>query len=491
MLKNTIINNPINLHVKISKIAEGSWGVAPTLVAFPAPGKPRPKNIIFLLDNSGSMKNSNRLEKVKIAVSNLLDKLNSYDTFSIVSFNHEAQTLVASRKVSMENIREAKSKIQKIHAGSNTNFKAAFMEAKTLISSREHTAIIFLTDGEDSYNCTIRTLTRLFSNQTMPLVIPIGIWLNTQNNFLNQLATVGRSKALYINDNSQTAYQNVFDEAFKQATEQSHAPARLEMTLQAKSEVNSTTLDITRRLDHVYYDGTSSTGTTLYLNSPTSPRYLKLRFHCDSTFVETEYKLNATEITQLTHGGVLDLKMKAFKWKNNTLLSWMLAISALAIGVGILTSVGVFAWSTLPFSTWLWPTIAQCMSASLIGLAFIINGMLAIARKTFLLPTKFSADAEQENAQQPSLRNQGFFTQARPRAKLLVGTVCGGALGYMGGVATLAANVVIASGISPALFLSGCTAAGAIAMLLLIYGCSQLYTTCSASSRTSMSLNRA
>ena len=72
MSKNTIINNPVNIHVQISKAAEGSWEVKPSLIAFPTPRKSHPKNIIFLLDNSGSMQQNGRLEKVKTAVKNHL-----------------------------------------------------------------------------------------------------------------------------------------------------------------------------------------------------------------------------------------------------------------------------------------------------------------------------------------------------------------------------------------------------------------------------------
>lgn len=484
MSKNTIINNPVNIHVQISKAAEGSWEVKPSLIAFPTPRKSHPKNIIFLLDNSGSMQQNGRLEKVKTAVSNLLDKLNPIDTFSIVSFNNTAHFWVKYQQAAPDNIRHAKSRIQQMTPDGGTSFKAAFTAINTreLFQPANHPTVIFLTDGEDNQGCSAHTLSALFPNKTLPRVIPIGVWLSHQNTLLNTLATLSHGKALYINDDNPTTYQNVFDEAFKQATEHSHGPTQLDMVIKAKTAANSTSLDITRTLNHVYYDGASATSTSLYFNSPTPPASLKLRFRCDNTSLQAERTLTPAECQKLTHGQHLDINIRAFKWKDNRSSSWIFALGSVMIGLAVLATVAMFILSAPPINVWLWQTLAMNLFAGLVGLSLFISGVMAIARKTIFLPTKFSAEAAQENMRQTPIGQQGFFPQQRPRTQIVANIALaagGAAIGYFAGTTASAAKAVIATGISPSLFILGCSVAGAIALLLLAYGCTRLYNACS------------
>ena len=484
-MPNTIIDNPIDIRVQISKVSEGSWRVEPALIAFATPKKPSPKNIIFLLDNSGSMTGDGRLEKVKTAVSNLLDKLTEIDTFSIVSFNDEAHVCVQCQHASSKNIPKAKSQIKLIQAANNTNFKAAFIAIKSpeMIPPASHTTVIFLTDGQDSYGCTAQSLADVFPNKKLPRVIPIGVCLAHNNTFLDTLATFSHheGRAIYINDDNPSTYQNAFDKAFQQATEQSHKPARLEMTIQAKDKANQTTLDTSRTLHNVHYDGSSATSTALYFDSPTPPHHLKLRFHCDNRSLQTERKLTPSECRSIQQARPLTIHMHAFKWKDNRRSSWILALLSVTIGAIVLASVALLILSAPPINLWLWPTLATCALASVVGLSLIATGVIALARKTFFLPTKTSAEAEKERTQQPSVDQQGFFS-TRPRAKMLasITLAAGGAAGgYIASTTTAAANAVVATGISPVLFSLGCAAAGAIALLLLAYGCMLVYKACS------------
>lgn len=484
MPNNSIISNPVNIQVQISKVATG-WEITPALIAFPALRKPNPKNIVFLLDNSGSMnQNGNgRLEKVKIAVTNLLDKLNTHDTFSIVSFNKKACIWVAGKQASQANIDQAKSQVQKIKATDETNFKAAFTAINTpeILPPQSRSNVIFLTDGADSYGCSADDLVALFLKQKLPRIIPIGVWLGSQNSLLNRLASLSYQggKALYINSDSPTVYQNAFDEAFKQATEQSQSPASLEMTIQTKRQENSTQLIVTRKLNHILFDGSSETSTSLYLDSPTPPYSLKFRFQCDNTSLQAEHKLTSVEYKKIEQGERLDINIRGFKWKNNRTSSWILALGSAIVGLALITGLAVFTLSAPQFNLWLWQTLAKCIFAGLAGLSLFIYGALDILRKTYFLPTKQPAEIEIERARLSSMRQQGFFSQARSTIANLGLAASGAGIGYAAGTATSAANAVVATGISPSVFILGCSASGAIAMLLLAYGCTRL---CNASS---------
>ena len=176
MVKSTIIANPVSMAVSISKAAQDSWLVRPYFTAFPAPLQPHPKNIIFLLDTSSSMRSNSRLQRVKVAVSNLLDKLKPTDTFSVVSFNETATHLVTCKPASKQEIVTAKSLIDKMEARSGTSFEAAFSSVNkpNMIPSDSHSSIIFLTDGEDN-SCSAQTLFQIFKGKKFLHIIPIGI----------------------------------------------------------------------------------------------------------------------------------------------------------------------------------------------------------------------------------------------------------------------------------------------------------------------------
>jgi hypothetical protein len=207
--------------VSISKATQDSWVVRPYFTAFPAPLQLQPKNIIFLLDTSGSMREKSRLQKVKVAVSNLLDKLKPTDTFSVVSFNDTATHLVTSKHASKREIATAKSQIDKMGASSGTSFRAAFsaVNKSSMIPSGSHSSIIFLTDGEDK-SCDAKTLFKIFKGKKFLHIIPVGILAQTSS-LLDALATLsgGGSCALYIKDDHSTDYQKAFDTAFQRAAE--------------------------------------------------------------------------------------------------------------------------------------------------------------------------------------------------------------------------------------------------------------------------------
>lgn len=477
MPDNSIIHNPVNIQVQIAKAAEGSWKVTPSLTAFPLPRKPSSKNIILLLDHSGSMRTNDRLEKVKVAVSNLLNKLNTIDTFSIVNFNEKPSICVKHQRATPENIRNAQNKFKTISADGDTHFAAAFKAINTeeFVPKASQTVIIFLTDGEDSHGCTADNLMALFPKKHIPRIYPIGVWLNRQNTFLNRLASLSHGKAYYIQDDRQSTYQEVFDEAYKHATLHSQSHVQLEMTIKADTKTDSTKLNMVRTLNHVYFDGVTPVNISLFIDSPTPPYYMKLKFVCDNMSLQAHRKLSPAECLKLNQGQRLDIKMPAFKWQNNTPSTWMWTLGSIAIGILLLSGVAVFVLSAPAFHTWLWQTVAITAVTSLLSSSLFIYGMLALAKKTIFLPTKWAAEIEQTNARQSSVVQQGFFTKNLFAKGLL--TASGAALGYAASTTTLATNAMLAYGINPSLFLLSCSTGGAIAMLLFIYGCTRLYNT--------------
>lgn len=520
-MQNTTNDNLARMRVQISKDEKGLWKFELGLtVSLPRKKpKPSPKNIVFLLDNSISMKEDKRLDHLKSAVSNLLDKLTDVDTFSIVTFNTNATVCVEGEPACIANIQKAQSEIKDIKAIDRTDFKKAFtaINSSKIIPQESNTIVIFFTDGFDNNNCTAQSLADLFHNKKLPRVIPIGVFdsANSANRFLDTLAALSHheGKAIYIKDNNPNTYINAFDNAFQEATKPSSPKtAQLEVTIHAENQANSTTLHTTRTLNDLHDDGSSETSTVLYFDSPTPPQSLELTVNCDNISLQAPKQLMAAECNQLKQSQTLTINIShftstalkchspipqpnttaefpnleqsrtvnanipAFKGKDNRRYSWILALLSMTIGTIVLASVALFMLSAPPINLWLWPPLATCALASLVGLSLLTSGVVALARKTLVPPIKLSAGDEDEK-ERIHVEQPRFFAM-QPRAKMLasINIAAGGAaIGYVASTTAAAANAVVATGLSPALFALGCAAAGAIALLLLAYGCMLVY----------------
>ena len=117
-----------------------------------------PKDVVIVLDTSGSMSSYDRISLQSTAANDVIDALTIGDHFGVVEFNSGAQTLNPGGRLlqaTVENKDTMKALVDGLVAGGSTNFYAAFEEAFDLIdastayeaSSNCHTAILFLTDG--------------------------------------------------------------------------------------------------------------------------------------------------------------------------------------------------------------------------------------------------------------------------------------------------------------------------------------------------------
>uniref|UniRef100_A0A8D1VGB0 Inter-alpha-trypsin inhibitor heavy chain 4 n=1 Tax=Sus scrofa TaxID=9823 RepID=A0A8D1VGB0_PIG len=116
-----------------------------------------PKNVIFVIDTSGSMR-GRKIQQTREALIKILGDLGSRDQFNLVSFSGEAtQWKKGLLPASAENVEEAKSYAAKIHAQGGTNINDAMLMAvqlleranrEELLPARSVTLIILLTDGD-------------------------------------------------------------------------------------------------------------------------------------------------------------------------------------------------------------------------------------------------------------------------------------------------------------------------------------------------------
>lgn len=182
--------------------AEGTFlaSIRPGPAMLAAP--PVPRDLVFVLDKSGSMKDG-KLEQAKAGLEYSLSRLNPEDRFGLIWYDNEATEwrpkLVSA---SPENLEAASSAVRELRPGSGTNPHASLRQGLELLGKGDRpAAVIFLTDGLPTVGVTdmgqIHEAVRKHNiRQARLLVFGVGYDVNVP--FLDRLASQNRGDAEYI-----------------------------------------------------------------------------------------------------------------------------------------------------------------------------------------------------------------------------------------------------------------------------------------------------
>lgn len=165
-----------------------------------------PMNICLVIDNSGSMAEFNKLERVKMALKTFVKQLRPTDVLSIVKFSSGAEAIIPAQRVeTMEYILE---KIDDLRTEGGTNIHAGLMagfkEVEKRIEMKDYVhRVILLTDGIASAGITNPTQIE----QDSKIYIDKGIYLSTmgvgsnvQQEMLTNLAKKGKGQSHFLGD---------------------------------------------------------------------------------------------------------------------------------------------------------------------------------------------------------------------------------------------------------------------------------------------------
>uniref|UniRef100_A0A8C9ZKE7 Inter-alpha-trypsin inhibitor heavy chain 2 n=1 Tax=Sander lucioperca TaxID=283035 RepID=A0A8C9ZKE7_SANLU len=190
-------------------------------VQFFAPSNlsPLPKNIVFVIDVSGSMWGVKMKQTVE-AMQAILDDLTIDDHFSIIDFNHNvrcwSEELVAGSSIQ---VADAKKYIQNIKPSGGTNINEALMRAvqmllkasnQGLIDPRSVSMIILVSDGDPTVGeiklSTIQKNVKRVMREEFSL-FSLGIGFDVDYDFLERIAIDNRGMAQRIYANHDAAEQ--------------------------------------------------------------------------------------------------------------------------------------------------------------------------------------------------------------------------------------------------------------------------------------------
>jgi len=166
-------------------------------------GDPMPKQVIFVLDRSGSM-SGEKMEQVKTAFKGILRQLRDEDTFNLVSFSTGVSAWKGSPVPATDgNIDAAVSEVEGLSASGSTNFDGALRKALDMLQQQENSAalVVMLTDGLPTAGETDKDTIRSNARSRNALGSPIyclGFGNDVDFDFLKAISLESGARALRI-----------------------------------------------------------------------------------------------------------------------------------------------------------------------------------------------------------------------------------------------------------------------------------------------------
>ena len=194
-------------HVEATPIAtlfteeKGAETFAVLMVTPPGPttldGLRLPREVIFVIDNSGSMHGAS-IDQAKAALKLALDRLRPADTFNVIRFNHTtAAVFPAAQPASAQNLAAASQYVGRLRADGGTEMLPALQQA---LDGREHPGrlrqVIFLTDGAVGNEAQLFAAIHECLGDSRLFTIGIGSAPNSH--FMREAARLGRGTFTYI-----------------------------------------------------------------------------------------------------------------------------------------------------------------------------------------------------------------------------------------------------------------------------------------------------
>lgn len=164
--------------------------------------EPLPKDLVFVLDRSGSM-SGEKFEQAKEALRFILDNLHPNDRFAVVAFSDYVDAYETElESVSSEAIARATAWTSNLSASGGTDIDAALSSALPLFELNDRPRfLIFLTDGEATAGETDPTViaeNALARNHAAARVFVFGVGTDVNTVLLDQLAAEGRGTTTYV-----------------------------------------------------------------------------------------------------------------------------------------------------------------------------------------------------------------------------------------------------------------------------------------------------
>jgi Ca-activated chloride channel family protein len=163
------------------------------------------KNLIFVLDSSGSM-SGKKIRQAKEAVRFIINHLDERDRFSLIDFD-DGVSMFSPRllPVSSENVERALRFVDEVEDSGGTNINDALLQALKMIEPGERpNYILFLTDGLPTVGITgtaeiLKNISK--GNEFNSRIFVFGVGYDVNTELLDRMSLENRGTSVYVDEN--------------------------------------------------------------------------------------------------------------------------------------------------------------------------------------------------------------------------------------------------------------------------------------------------
>jgi Ca-activated chloride channel family protein len=166
-----------------------------------------PKDIVFVVDRSGSMAGE-KIEQARQALQFILGQLDERDRFAIVSFDDRIETQAeALQPVTAQTIRRAQSYVARLRDRGNTDIEGALRRGLEMLKVSQSRSgappvIVFLTDGLPTFGVTDETAivdsVRLGNDAVGASIHVFGVGYDVNTHLLDRIAAQNHGAVTYV-----------------------------------------------------------------------------------------------------------------------------------------------------------------------------------------------------------------------------------------------------------------------------------------------------
>lgn len=234
ILRFNVDSEEVTSGAKLVPDSEGDGGVFALNLVPPAlsPGQVRPRDIVFLLDRSGSMEGW-KMVAARRALGRMIDSLTIHDNFGVVLFDHQAEFLTGHNKNRLleatdRNRFRSVEDLGKVEARGGTEIAMALKHGTKLLSQKRperDRILVLVTDGQvGNEDEILRSMSKKLSDIR---VFTLGIDRAVNEGFLTRLAAIGGGSCELVESEDRL---DVMDRTHRKIG----TPVLLDLTVQAQ-----------------------------------------------------------------------------------------------------------------------------------------------------------------------------------------------------------------------------------------------------------------